>query len=149
MTMSDLIAQAIREMLEENGSTSIRRNEMAEKMGCAPSQINYVITSRFTPEQGYIVESQRGGGGYIRISRVVPTRQLARMHTVNMIGESIDARSAQIIVLNLMHDEYLERQPAALMSAAVSDTSLKEVPPPQRDRVRASILKQMLLVTLK
>lgn len=110
MTMSDLIAKAIRDMLAESGSASIRRNEMAEKMGCAPSQINYVITSRFTPEQGYIVESQRGGGGFIRISRVVPTRQLARMHTVNMIGESIDFRSARIILLNLVNDEYLDRQ---------------------------------------
>ena len=149
MTMSDLIAKAIREMLAESGSASIRRNEMAEKMGCAPSQINYVITSRFTPEQGYIVESQRGGGGFIRISRVVPTRQLARMHTVNMIGERIDFRSARIILQNLVNDDYLDRQSATLMLTALTDTSLKEAPSIQRARIRADILKQMLLFTLK
>ena len=65
MRMSDLVAQYILEMLEEqDGSAEIKRNELAGNLGCVPSQINYVITSRFTPEQGYIVESRRGGGGY-------------------------------------------------------------------------------------
>ncbi|MGN0508698.1 MAG: CtsR family transcriptional regulator, partial [Ruminococcus sp.] len=71
MRMSDLVAEYIMQMLDEqNGSAEIQRNELAGNLGCVPSQINYVITSRFTPEQGYIVESRRGGGGYIRISRV-------------------------------------------------------------------------------
>lgn len=76
-------------------------------------------------------------------------RQLARMHTVNMIGERIDFRSARIILQNLVNDDYLDRQSATLMLTALTDTSLKEAPSIQRDRIRADILKQMLLVTLK
>ena len=64
MRISDIVARYIIDMLEENnGDAEIRRNELAETLGCVPSQINYVITSRFTPEHGYIVESRRGGGG--------------------------------------------------------------------------------------
>ena len=81
MRMSDLVAQYIIEMLDrENGSAEIQRNELAGNLGCVPSQINYVITSRFTPEKGYIVESRRGGGGFIRISRVKMDRGTALMH---------------------------------------------------------------------
>ena len=69
--MSDIVAQYILHVLEESdGNAEIQRNELAGELGCVPSQINYVITSRFTPEQGYLVESRRGGGGYIRITRV-------------------------------------------------------------------------------
>ena len=91
MRMSDLVAQYILEMLEEqNGSAEIQRNELAGNLGCVPSQINYVITSRFTPEQGYIVESRRGGGGFIRISRVKMDKGTALMHIVNSVGERLD-----------------------------------------------------------
>lgn len=148
MTISDLIAEAIARMLAENGSASIRRNELAGKMGCAPSQINYVLTSRFTPEQGYIVESQRGGGGYIRVTRVAPGRKLVRMHTVNMLGEAVDFRSARAILSNLVLDGFLEKPAAGLMLAAVGETALAGAPPESRNRVRADILKQMLLATL-
>ena len=68
MRMSDLVTQYILNMLEaQDGSAEIKRNELAGSLGCVPSQINYVITSRFTPEQGYIVESRRGGGGYNKL----------------------------------------------------------------------------------
>ena len=88
MRMSDLVAQHILAMLDEqNGNAEIRRNELANDLGCVPSQINYVITSRFTPEQGYIVESRRGGGGYIRITRVNMDKSSAIMHIVNSIGD--------------------------------------------------------------
>ena len=70
MRISDSVAQYILDLLnQENGTAEIQRNELANYLGCVPSQINYVLTSRFTPEQGYIVESRRGGGGYIRITR--------------------------------------------------------------------------------
>ena len=70
MLISDVIAKMIEDMLNENGgSLDIRRNELAGQVGCAPSQINYVITSRFTPERGYVIESRRGGGGYVRITK--------------------------------------------------------------------------------
>ena len=70
MGISDIIEQFIREALEEDNSVNLQRNELASRFGCVPSQINYVISTRFNPEKGYIVESRRGGGGYIRIRRI-------------------------------------------------------------------------------
>ena len=71
MRLSDEITAYILHMLDQTaGEAELQRNELAEELGCVPSQINYVLTSRFTPEQGYIVESRRGGGGYIRVRRV-------------------------------------------------------------------------------
>ncbi|MGZ7238419.1 CtsR family transcriptional regulator, partial [Streptococcus pyogenes] len=81
----------ILEMLSSDGETEIRRNELSQCLGCVPSQINYVISSRFTPEQGYIVESRRGGGGYIKITRKkYDSKTAVLMHVVNSIGNSID-----------------------------------------------------------
>ncbi len=86
MSMSNEIAKMILEMLSDDGETEIQRNEMAQALGCVPSQINYVISSRFTPEQGYIVESRRGGGGYIRITRTkYDSTAAVLMHVVNSI----------------------------------------------------------------
>ena len=91
MRISDSVANYILQMLnDENGIAEIQRNELANTLGCVPSQINYVITSRFTPEQGYIVESRRGGGGYIRIIRRSMTKSDLIMHIVNSIGPKLD-----------------------------------------------------------
>ncbi len=109
MRMSDLVAQYILEMLDEqNGSAEIKRNELAGDLGCVPSQINYVITSRFTPEQGYIVESRRGGGGYIRISRVKMDRGTTVMHIVNSVGKSLDKATAEAMLNNMLSAHVLE-----------------------------------------
>ena len=90
MSLSNQIARMLLEMLEGDGTTEIQRNELAQTLGCVPSQINYVISSRFTPEQGYTVESRRGGGGYVRISRVSYDKGSALMHVVNSIGLAAD-----------------------------------------------------------
>ena len=83
MRISDVVAKYIMELLEESdGYAEIQRNELANFLGCVPSQINYVITSRFTPEQGYVVESRRGGGGYIKITRKKISRSSAIMHII-------------------------------------------------------------------
>ena len=98
MRLSDEIAAYIYGILEqaEDGSAELQRNELAEKLGCVPSQINYVLTSRFTPEQGFVVESRRGGGGYIRIHRIRFDRRASLlMHTVNAIGERLSASAAR------------------------------------------------------
>ena len=95
MRLSDEIAGLIMNMLESSdGTAEIQRNDLAERIGCVPSQINYVLTSRFTPEQGYIVESRRGGGGYIRIRRISSSPAMTIMHIVNSIGTKIDQSSS-------------------------------------------------------
>ncbi len=148
MRMSDLVAQYILEMLDEqNGSAEIKRNELAGDLGCVPSQINYVITSRFTPEQGYIVESRRGGGGYIRISRVKMDRGTTVMHIVNSVGKSLDKATAEAMLNNMLSAHVLEMDVAKVIAAALSDSSLRSVEQENRDILRADLFKNMLLAT--
>ncbi len=147
MRISDAIAAYILHRMEEaeDGSAELQRNELAEKLGCVPSQINYVLTSRFTPEQGYIVESRRGGGGYIRIHRVRYTPDCSPlMHVVNSIGEELVPAAAAAILDSLAGQRWIKPSDAALMSAALSDQAYRDVPVGCRDRLRATMMKHML-----
>ncbi len=145
MSLSSEIARILMEMLADSGSTEIQRNELAQTLGCVPSQINYVISSRFTPEHGYIVESRRGGGGYIKITRLQLDADKMIMHAVNSVGSAIDYMSCRAFVLNLTQQNLIKKEAAQLMLAAISENSLRPLPPEYRDTVRASIFKQMLL----
>jgi transcriptional regulator CtsR len=147
MRISDAITAYILHRMEEteDGSAELQRNVLAEQMGCVPSQITYVLTSRFTPAQGYIVESRRGGGGYIRVQRVKWEPALPPlMHVVNSIGEELVSAAAQAILENLVSQKLLSPETARVMSAALSDQAYREVPAGQRDRLRAALMKQML-----
>ena len=147
MRMSDLVAQHILSMLDESGGiVELRRNELAGDLGCVPSQINYVITSRFTPEQGYIVESRRGGGGFIRITRVKMDKSTAIMHIVNSVGDTLDRATAEIMIKNMYSQSVIDLASARLMAAALSERVFREVPKDYRDVLRARIFKNMLLV---
>ncbi len=145
MNLSNEIARMLMEMLEQNGTTEIQRNELAQTLGCVPSQINYVISSRFTPEHGYIVESRRGGGGYIKITRVSLDNSSAIMRTVNHIGDDIDFSVCRAHILNLLNAGIIDKNSARLIAAAMGDNALRMLPPQVRGRIRASIFKQMLL----
>lgn len=146
MRMSDMVAQRILELLkEQDGFAEIKRGELAEDLGCVPSQINYVLTSRFTPEHGYTVESRRGGGGYIRITRVKVDRSTAVMHLVNSIGDSIDFATAKAVVGNLSEQGFISRDSASVMLAAMNDHCYRGLPLQVRNALRANILKQMLI----
>ena len=145
MSMSNIIAQMILEMMQEAGETEIQRNELAQTLGCVPSQIHYVISSRFTPEQGYLVESRRGGGGYIRIARIKYDKGALLMHVVNNVGDSIDEATCRAHIHNLNYQEIISADSARLILSATSDKCYRELPPQIRDRVRATIFKQMLL----
>lgn len=148
MRISDNVARYIMELLEqENGTAEIQRNELASVLGCVPSQINYVITSRFTPEHGYTVESRRGGGGYIRIIRRQMSKSDLVMHIINSIGNSIDLASIQAMTGNLLENNVIAQAEARMIQAAVSERALGNVPKEHRDRIRAAIFKSMLLVT--
>lgn len=149
MNMSNEIANMILSMLEGDGFTEIQRNELAQTIGCVPSQINYVISSRFTPEHGYIVESRRGGGGYVRISRVSYDKASALMHVVNSIGTMADEATCRSHISNLNYQNLLSDEVSVVALAATSDKSLRELSHPVRDIVRASIFKNILLSTVK
>lgn len=149
MRMSDIVAQYIEKLLEEdNGYAELQRNELAGMLGCVPSQINYVITSRFTPEHGYMVESRRGGGGYIRITKISLDKNSALMHIINSIGDRVDNKTAQIMIENMQQRGFIDTVPARLMAAALSDRAYIDVPPALRDRVRAAAMKNMLLALI-
>ena len=146
MGISDLIAEFIGEMLEdEGGQTELQRAEIASRFGCVPSQINYVISTRFSPEHGYIVESRRGGNGYIRIRRVQSNPRMLVMHTINAIGDTLDTKTAQAFLCNLTDAGAIDQKTGALLASAIGDNALRPVGKEDRDKVRASIIKQMLI----
>ena len=146
--ISDLIASFLQEGLEEaeNGVLEVQRSDLAQRFNCVPSQINYVMSTRFSPERGYIVESRRGGNGYIRITRVQVDRQTLLMHVINSLGSQVDLASARAILSNLVHAGALEKNLGQTLLAAVDDKALAAVPRETRDQVRADIMKQVLIL---
>ncbi len=143
-----MIAQMISEMLDGKDEVEFRRNTLAQDLGCVPSQINYVISSRFTPERGYIVESRRGGGGFIRIAKVNCNGETLLMHVVNSVGDSIDEATCRAHLANLVYRELLSKRDAKLILSAVSDSCLRAVDAETRDKVRALIFKQLLITVM-
>lgn len=147
MKLSNLIEDFINEMLRESevGEVELRRNALADKFSCVPSQINYVISTRFSPERGYVVESRRGGGGYIRISRVAISDGGVRlMHIINSIGDSISFSNAEAIINNCCDYDLIDQREAKIILSAVSDKALG-LQKPALDLVRARILKNVLV----
>ena len=144
--LADQIAKMIEEMLEEGGGAlELQRNEMAGRLGCVPSQISYVITSRFTPERGYIIESRRGGGGHIRIVRKQMHRDQYLMHFFAAIGDAIEENEANAYLKNLLGNEWITAREAKIISAALSGAALQNISPEGRSTVRARIFKHVLL----
>ena len=150
MATSDLIADFILSAIEDSstGFAELQRSALAEMFSCVPSQINYVISTRFSPERGFVVESRRGGGGYIRIARVRRDPRELVMHTVNSIGASLDKQTAAAFVSNIYETGMIDKQTARLLLAAVSDNALRPLAPGDRDTLRASILKYMLVTLI-
>ena len=148
MGISDVIASFLQDSLEEaeDGVLEVQRSDLAQRFNCVPSQINYVMSTRFSPERGYIVESRRGGNGYIRITRVQVDRQTLLMHVINSIGDTVDLASARAILSNLVQAGALEESPARALLVAVGDKALGRVPRESRDDVRADIMKQVLIL---
>jgi len=143
--MSDMIEEFIKEMFQEdNDYIEIQRNDLAEQFNCVPSQINYVIETRFKPSQGYYVESKRGGGGHIAIKKINLTKSNYIMHMINSVGDGITAQEIDIFISNLLSYAMISQTEAKLLKVATSDKVLK-IPQDMRDALRASIFKNMLL----
>lgn len=147
MRISDVIENFIKEMLTEDDSAIIQRNDLAEHFNCVPSQINYVISTRFTPMQGYYVESQRGGGGYIKINRVSITQSDYLMHIINNIGTKLSSREIDILLNNIYENEIITKKEAKMIKSATNDKVLT-LPANIKDEIRAKILKNMLITLI-
>lgn len=144
--LTDTIAKLIEEMLNEaGGSLELQRNDMAARLGCVPSQISYVITSRFTPERGYVIESRRGGGGCIRIVKKQMQRDEYLMHFFYAIGNEIDERTTEAYLINLENNGLIAHREKNMISAATSASALAEVPPEFRNKIRAQIFRHIIL----
>ncbi len=139
----------ITEMLEDKSEIEIQRNTLAQNLGCVPSQINYVLSSRFTPERGFIVESKRGGGGCIRIVRISYDKDTLLMRVINSVGNELSESSVKSHIANLIYHELITQQQAALILSACSDGHFRMLPSSVRDVIRASIFKQMLLILMQ
>ena len=145
MRLSDLIEQYIKDLMAENDDyTEFGRNELAQYFNCVPSQINYVISTRFSPESGYYVESKRGGGGNIKIKRIDITKNKYIMHLINSIDDVISQQEADIIINNLLGYGIIDNDSAKLMKVATNDKVLN-LPIEYKDLVRTRILKNMLV----
>lgn len=144
--ISDIIEEYIKSVLERNNAeiVEIKRSEIASKFQCVPSQINYVINTRFTIERGYLVESKRGGGGYIRIIKVKPhTEHQLLEQLLSIIGDELSQSSASAIIERLMEEKIITEREGKIMSSVV-DRSVIYLELPERDRMRARLLKAML-----
>ncbi len=144
MRMSDIIEEFIKELFDETDAIEIQRNELAEQFNCVPSQINYVISTRFKPSQGYYVESRRGGGGHITIKKVNNTKSDYIMHIINNIGSEITSNEVDILISDFLTYNILETKEAKLLKVATSDNVL-QLEKNVKDKVRARIFKNMLL----
>lgn len=145
MNLSNVIADMISDMLEAEEQIEIQRNTLAQNIGCVPSQINYVLSSRFTPERGFIVESRRGGGGCIRITKIRYDKNTLLMDIISSVGVSINEKTLRHHLSNLVGGEIISERDGILILSAVNDNTLKCIPPEFRDIARASVFKQMLL----
>lgn len=143
--LSDMIEVFIKRLLNESeGKLELQRNELAIQFNCAPSQINYVLTTRFSVARGYCIESRRGGGGYIRIIKIDIEEHNHILQLVNeTIGERITLRKAEAILAR-MHDVDLidDRESIIMLSALQDQNSL--IPHQVKDNVRANLLRAML-----
>ena len=144
MKLSNIIEEFIKDMLAENREIELQRNELATRFNCVPSQINYVIATRFSPERGYSVESRRGGGGYIRITRTAPENESLILHIIGSIGNSITASSATAVIKELFAAGLVSQKEAKIIMAALSDSSLI-IQRPERNIIRAKMLKNILV----
>ena len=146
MRISDIIEEFIKELFEEenNDYIEIQRNELAQHFNCVPSQINYVISTRFKPSQGYYVESKRGGGGNIKIKKINSTKSEYIMHIINNIGNSLTTNEIDILISDFLTYNIVTENEAKLLKVATNDNVL-QLTKDIKDEVRARIFKNMLL----
>lgn len=142
--LSDSIEHFIKELMDEGTQIEVRRNELAQHFGCAPSQINYVLATRFSVDHGYIIESRRGGGGYVRIVRM---REDGENNLLNLlikrVGNAIDLDSGCAIIAHLLDRKIVTANEAKIMRAAIERNALA-LPVSAKDVLRAAVLKNML-----
>ncbi|MDR5659908.1 CtsR family transcriptional regulator [Serpentinicella sp. ANB-PHB4] len=149
--MSDVIEAFIKELFQEGSyqTVEIQRNELAKYFDCAPSQISYVLTTRFTLGQGYRIDSQKGGGGHIRISRIlVDTNAQAYRIICDQIGSEISKNQAEALLRHLYEQKHINVRELNIIKAAIDDQVIS-TPLNIKDKLRAKIMKSIIAVVLE
>ena len=142
--MSDLIESYLKNVLLSNETVEIRRSEIADQFNCAPSQINYVINTRFTIQQGYVVESKRGGGGYIRIMKVNLVDEMDILNTLgDLIPPQLSVREANHLLQNLYENELISKREAQMM-ALMMEKDTFPVSVKNGDEIRSNMMKKLI-----
>lgn len=148
-SISDIIEQFIKEIMGESHTVNISRNELAQYFECAPSQINYVLATRFSLDKGFVIESKRGGGGFISLVRVNPDREeLIRSLLEYTLSEGVSAQRAAAIIDRLADNDIMTDKEGRLIKAAVSDKALA-VPNTDKDALRAYIIRAVITELIK
>lgn len=145
MNLSDLIEKYIMEAIADSEQVELKRSEIAQEFNCVPSQINYVISTRFIPELGFYVESKRGGNGYIKISRVNLSKSDFVRDIIYKIGGKMSQSVMEVYLRELLRYNIIDTKNASIISVALSEKSLNQVEKIKRDEVRADMFKNILI----
>ena len=151
-SLTQIIEEYIDQLLAENdgNAVSLRRKDLAELFGCVPSQINYVLRSRFSPENGFLVESQRGGHGYIRILQLTFSNCDEEIeHLSDLVGSAVTEQEARRLLVNLQSRDIISPRERLIIEISMrnqedSGRTLFDVSPYRRDIMRADLLKKLL-----
>ena len=144
MRLSELIEEYIKEMYKDDDFVEFGRNDLAQYFNCVPSQINYVISTRFSPERGYYVESKRGGGGNIKIKRIDISKDNYITHLINSLNKSLTQQDAEIIINNMFDYKIIDKNTAKLLKI-ISNDKVLGLPVELRDEVRTRIFKNVII----
>ncbi len=148
--ISDIIEDFINNLIEEaEGTIEFGRNDLASYFNCAPSQINYVLTTRFTSERGYCIESRRGGGGYIKISKIdIDKHDYLKSILSNELGDNLNKESAFRFIESMFKEDLIDERIMNIIKSAVDDSTLSLIPKPLRDNIRFEIFKAAIVSAL-
>ena len=147
-TVSDIIEEFILSTLEDSDEIDLSRNELAEYFGCAPSQINYVLSTRFNFDRGFVVESRRGGGGFIRLERIRDFDNDYLKHVVERLKNDISYKDTKYLIEDLISKNFLSNEQAKVLLLATSDKALSS-PVKMEGSLRANIIRNVLINLFK
>ena len=143
--MSDIIEAYLKGFLKNEERIEIKRSDVAERFDCVPSQINYVINTRFTQEHGYMVESKRGGGGYIRIFKIQLVDEVDQIdQMLDLIEDKVSQRNGINIIETLVKRDIITPREAALILAVIEKSVLHSITDKEQ-YARAMLLKTFLV----
>ena len=152
-SLTKVIGDYIVTLFDDAGKSEVvlRRKDLAEKFGCVPSQINYVLRSRFAPEHGFLIQSQRGGHGFIRIMQIrFEDCDECAEHLEELVGNAVSEQDARRILISLQNRDMITARERLLIEVAMRNLEEQgrvvfDLPPYKRDTLRAELLRKILV----